>query len=111
MNHSTNRPVRDQELEQDLVEGILLYLAEHPHSADTLEGIAEWWLPRQQVRTVVEQVASVLRRLTEQGLLEEIGAGPAARYRLKRIIADGGLPSPSKKDPLGHELGNGNGPP
>ncbi len=41
-----------------------------PRSAnmDTLEGIAEWWIARQQIRVDVEILARALRRLTERGL-------------------------------------------
>jgi hypothetical protein len=34
-----------------LVRVILAYLAEHPQAMDTIEGIAEWWVRRQEVRT------------------------------------------------------------
>jgi Fe2+ or Zn2+ uptake regulation protein len=69
--------------DEELAEAILQYLAEHPHAMDTLEGIAEWWLMRQQVRVQVNALARVLRQLTEQGFLEAIGSGEDTRYRLK----------------------------
>lgn len=69
--------------EEELAEVVLQYLAEHPHAMDTLKGIAEWWIMRQQVRVNVNALARVLRQLTERGLLEEIGTGESARYRLK----------------------------
>jgi len=69
--------------EDAMAEAILHYLAEHPHASDTLEGIAGWWLLRQEVRAEVETVARVLRRLTEAGQLERIGQGECARYRLR----------------------------
>jgi hypothetical protein len=66
-----------------LAEAILAYLTEHPQAMDTLEGIAEWWLLRWQVRAVVEGVEAALHRLTEAGLLEEVGDGPSRLYRVK----------------------------
>jgi hypothetical protein len=50
---------------------------------DTLEGIAEWWLMRQQARVDLESLRRVLRLLTAQGLIDVDGEGDQARYRLK----------------------------
>jgi hypothetical protein len=69
--------------EEDVAEAILGYLSEHPRAMDTLEGIAEWWLVRQQIRVHVAMLRRVLRRLTDEGLLEEIGAGLYRRCRRK----------------------------
>ena len=67
------------------VEGaILAYLAEHPQAADTLEGIAEWWLARHEVRVTLMTVERALRRLTETCVLEVVGEGERRRYRLRR---------------------------
>jgi hypothetical protein len=78
--------------EEQLAGAILKYLAEHPHASDTLEGIAEWWIMRQQIRVEADRVAKVLRQLTESGLLEEIGEGEnPRRYRLK-VMDTGRVP-------------------
>ena len=69
--------------EDQVAEAILAYLAEHPQAMDTMEGIAEWWLMRQHIRVTVMMLARVLRRLTEQGVVEELGPREAPRYRLK----------------------------
>ncbi len=69
--------------EDGVAEAILGYIAEHPHAMDTVEGIAEWWLTRQAIRVNVVLLTRVLHRLTERGLLEEIGSGEHRRYRLK----------------------------
>jgi hypothetical protein len=73
----------DDRRTEELTQAILGYLAEHPGAMDTLEGIAGWWLLRQQVRTEVLRVAHVLDRLTSSGVLEEIGTGNTCRYRLR----------------------------
>jgi len=59
------------------------YLAEHPKAMDTLEGIADWWVMRQQVRVDLDSLGRVLRLLTAQGLIDVDGEGDQARYRLK----------------------------
>lgn len=69
--------------EKELTEAILEYLAEHPQASDTLEGIAEWWVMRQQVRVEIKTLAKVLHRLTGSGLLEKVGHGEEALYHLK----------------------------
>jgi len=70
--------------EDEVAEAILAYLAEHPQAMDSMEGIAEWWLMRQHIRVTVIMLARVLRRLTEQGVVEELGPREAPRYRLKK---------------------------
>jgi hypothetical protein len=83
----------EQRHEEKLAEAILEYLAEHPQASDTLEGIAEWWIMRQQIRVEAARVAKVLRRLTESGLVEEIGKGKKTRrYRLK-VMKPGRVPA------------------
>jgi hypothetical protein len=72
-----------EQLDQELAEAILAYLAEHPAAMDTVAGIAEWWLMRQRVRVEVERVERVLRRQAEDGVLETLGAGSSRRYRLR----------------------------
>jgi hypothetical protein len=74
--------------ERQVDEAILAYLAEHPEAMDTPEGIAEWWLMRHQVRTGVSVIVRALRRLTDSGVLEELGGGDVRRYRLRRALPD-----------------------
>ena len=59
------------------------YLAEHPKAMDTLEGIADWWVMRQQVRVDLDSLGRVLLLLTAQGLIDVDDEGDQARYRLK----------------------------
>jgi hypothetical protein len=77
-------PRTSEQLDQELAEAVLSYLADHPAAMDTVEGIAEWWLMRQRVRVVVERVERVLGRYAEEGVLETVGAGPSRCYRLRR---------------------------
>jgi hypothetical protein len=69
--------------EDQVATQILDYLKERPEAMDTLEGIAEWWLMRQRIRMDVAMLARVIRRLTERGVLEELGPPDDPRYRLK----------------------------
>ena len=69
--------------DDDVAAAILGYLEEHPHGMDTLEGIAEWWIARQQIRVNVTAVARVLERLTEGGAVEVVSANGHRLYRRK----------------------------
>lgn len=81
---------KSQTREDELAEAIQMYLCEHPQAMDTVEGIAEWWLMRQQIRTDVTALTKALDRLVELDIIEAIGIGVDARYRLKR--RDSALP-------------------
>jgi hypothetical protein len=50
---------------------------------DSVEGIAQWWIMRQQIRVNVKTLTRVLRRLADKGLLEELGEEGQRRYRMK----------------------------
>ena len=88
MSNSVNEPPVDPQAERQrheskVAQAILSYLAEHPQAMDSLDGIAEWWLIRQQIRVEIEAVAGAIRQLIEQGLIEEIQSGDTRCYRLK----------------------------
>jgi hypothetical protein len=69
---------------------VLSYLADHPDAMDTLEGIAEWWIERERIRLDVLAVSRALGRLMDRGVIEKVGAGERALYRLTRGPTDGG---------------------
>jgi hypothetical protein len=69
---------------EHLTRMIVGYLAEHPQAMDTVEGIAEWWVRRQEVRCLIQNVTQVVQSLIQAGVLEQIGSGPESRFRLAR---------------------------
>jgi hypothetical protein len=75
-----------------LRELVLRYLAEHPGAMDTLDGIAEWWITREQLRVDMLRLSKVLAELTHSGVLEETGSGDGRIYRLRArsAVAGGG---------------------
>jgi hypothetical protein len=73
----------DQSERDRVCDAVLGYLQEHPHAMDTLDGIADWWLPRHWVRVEVDRVAEALRILEERGLVERIGSEDRPLFRLK----------------------------
>jgi hypothetical protein len=66
----------------DISKLICEYLAERPLAMDNLEGIAEWWLTRQQIRVNVTTLARVVAEMMRAGVLEQLGPADAPRYRL-----------------------------
>jgi hypothetical protein len=68
----------------ELAAAVTEYLNDHPNAMDTFKGIAEWWIPRQQVRVDLDMLAIVLKDLTGQGILQEVQyAGEPKLYHLK----------------------------
>lgn len=49
-----------------LCQGILQYLREHPEAADSLDGIANWWLPKSNQSATTEAVQEALARLVAE---------------------------------------------
>jgi len=64
-----------------LRELVLGYLDDHPTAMDTLDGIAEWWILRQQIQIEVRRVSAVLGSLVDEGVLEEFEQGGVRFYR------------------------------
>jgi hypothetical protein len=62
----------------------MCYLGEHPQAMDNAQGIAEWWVMRQQVPVEVEVLLRVLQQLADQGRLERIDSANGPLYRLSR---------------------------
>jgi Fe2+ or Zn2+ uptake regulation protein len=46
---------------------ILTYLREHSEAADTVDGIIEWWLPRQRYEQGKAQIQKALDNMLAQG--------------------------------------------
>lgn len=73
-----------------LAEAISQYLAQRPNAADTLSGLAKWWVLRQRLFDAEEDVKRATEYLVDQGILE------------KRTLANGEVlyrAVPSKKEP------------
>jgi hypothetical protein len=58
------------------------YLREHPHAMDNVQGVADWWMMREQVKDEVEILVRVLQRLADQKLIEKIDSIDGPLYRL-----------------------------
>jgi hypothetical protein len=80
-----HEPQRAQSGPAGEIEGAVLgYLRGHPDAADTLDGIVEWWLPRQRYETERRRVEAVLSQLVARGVLRCSGLpGGAGLYALK----------------------------
>ncbi|MFY9607372.1 MAG: hypothetical protein WAU45_01995 [Blastocatellia bacterium] len=64
---------------------ILAYLSEHPDAQDTLQGIVEWWLLEQEIKSRISQVERALSELVVKGLVvESKKEGSQTRYRINR---------------------------
>jgi len=54
-----------------IVSAILEYLLKNPHARDTLDGIYQWWLPQQRIRTDRATVNEALAELVARKLILE----------------------------------------
>jgi len=51
---------------------VLRYFLEHPHAADTAEGVARWRLAGKGQRWTLKQVKQALRWLVQEGYLKAV---------------------------------------
>lgn len=78
---SPGRSQRDKTSEVALK--ILRYLDQNPNAADTVEGILEWWLPKQSIYEEEKVLKSTLDEMVKQNLILASRASDARRhYRL-----------------------------
>lgn len=52
-----------------IAQDVRRYLEAHPNAADTLDGIAQWWLVRQRYGHAKEQVQKALEQLKRERLV------------------------------------------
>jgi hypothetical protein len=64
---------------------ILSYLRKFPEAQDTIGGIAEWWLPDQNIRSHPLTLKSTLNELVARGfILQHKGKDSQIHYRMNR---------------------------
>ena len=56
----------------EICQGILQYLHDHPEAADSLDGIASWWLPQSGHSVTIESVQAALVQLVEEHRIARI---------------------------------------
>jgi hypothetical protein len=85
----------DSEEGYEVARAILKYLHEHPDAQDTLEGIAQWWLTREDTERQIKEVDRGVSIQLEQGLVIEVRRGGLMPYyRLNRALAEKSLQPP-----------------
>lgn len=57
----------DERAIAEVAEAIKRYLNAHPNAADSVEGIARWWLARQRFEEAAEIVQQALEHLVVEG--------------------------------------------
>ena len=68
-----------------IAQAVLTYLREFPEAQDTIGGIAEWWLPDQDVRTHSTILREALNELVARGfILQYKGKDSQIHYRMNR---------------------------
>ena len=64
-----------------VAEAIRRYLDERPHAADTVEGIAQWWVPHEGADIPPDWVETTLQRLEAEGVVRPVRAGGRVIWR------------------------------
>jgi hypothetical protein len=71
-----------EEEDTEAVAGVIQrYLASHPLAADTVEGVARWWIPRQRLEETLARTEAALERLVVRGVVERTEIGGRVVYR------------------------------
>lgn len=60
----------DADSVDDIADTILRYVASRPNACDSIDGICEWWIPRQRYVLAKEQVLAALELLETKGQIE-----------------------------------------
>jgi hypothetical protein len=85
MKQSDPRRPDAEDASRDVSLKILRYLEKNPNAADTVDGVLEWWLPKQ---SIVEQEAIVQRALDllvqQKLLLTKQSSDTRIHYRLNK---------------------------
>lgn len=69
-------------LKADIAREILRYLQKQPESKDTLDGIAQWWLPQENTQQRVEVERAVALLLSQDLVIETRRIGIEPYYQL-----------------------------
>ena len=68
-----------------IARAVLMYLRKFPEAQDTLDGIAEWWLPYQKIRSHPTILKATLNELVAKGfMLQYKGKDSQIHYRMNR---------------------------
>jgi hypothetical protein len=76
----------DADLVQFAADAIFRYLQAHPASADTLEGIHEWWIEWPEIAESMLVTYAALEQLEQAGMLQRSNASPKAVWRLRTLV-------------------------
>jgi hypothetical protein len=79
-----NKPAVDAV--DELAQTILSYVTSCPDAADTIDGICEWWIPRQRYVQAKSEVLAALELLEARGQIHtRIGADGQVLYRARSV--------------------------
>ncbi len=70
----------------DTAQAILDYLRRNPEAQDTVDGISQWWLPREQLAPRTAAIRKALQELIEAKLISEHhGKDAQISYRITTL--------------------------
>ncbi len=73
----------EEKTKKELMLQILSYLDSHPEASDSIEGIANWWVPQQTIEYRVSLIKQTVNELVNRDLLvPDTRASPHPRFRV-----------------------------
>jgi hypothetical protein len=92
LRNATMKPDPDADAFGAVAELILRYLVEHPHAADTAQGIQRWWLAPIVGELPLWEVEQALMELEREGLVRKLDAlSPQTAYGRGPALAPAAL--------------------
>lgn len=81
----------NESVEQKTAYKVLAYLSEHRNAGDNIDGISEWWLMEQRIKSEIATVEKALKILEERGLVIKSSNGvyrinPAKLGEIKDLL-------------------------
>ena len=76
----------DEKLLEFAVAAIHTHLQAHPASADTVEGVHQWWIRWPGLPESIDVTIAALEQLEQSGFLERLRAGNREIWRRPRTV-------------------------
>ncbi len=78
---------KDGSLSQKTSELVIDYLQKNLDAGDTLEGITNWWLERERIDQVVDEITAVLENLVQKGTIQVVRTPSGVSvYKIKNSL-------------------------
>jgi hypothetical protein len=83
----------NESVDRETAYKVLAYLSEHREAGDNIDGISEWWLMEQRIKSEIATVEKALEILEKKGLVIKSPTGvyrinPAKSGEIRALLRD-----------------------